>query len=107
MEEGIEGLRDRSKSGRPPELSREIVYKIKSQLSSSKQGWTTKQVNDIIIRESGVHYHQIYIYTLLRKWGFKQKIPRKVHLNTASKEEKEDFKKEPERYWIISKKDSR
>ena len=101
MKEGIEGLRDRSKSGRPPELSREIVYKIKSQLSSSKQGWTTKQVNDIIIRESGVHYHQIYIYTLLRRWGFKQKVPRRVHVNTASKEEKERFKKEQERYWTI------
>lgn len=101
MEEGIEGLRDRAKSGRPPELSREIVYKIKSQLSSSKQGWTTKQVNDIIIRESGVHYHQIYIYTLLRRWGFKQKVPRRVHVNTASKEEKERFKKEQERYWTI------
>jgi len=101
MEEGIEGLRDRSKSGRPPDIPEEIVYKIKSQLSSSKQGWTTKQVNDIIIRESGVHYHQIYIYTLLRKWGFKQKVPRKVHVNTTSKEEKERFKKEQERYWII------
>lgn len=108
-EEGIEGLKNRSKSGRPPEIPQEIAYRIKTQLSSSKEGWTTKQVNDIIIRESGVQYHQIYIYTLLRKWGFKQKIPRKVHLNTASKEEKEDFKKEPERYyWIISKKkDSR
>jgi len=29
------------------------------------------------------------------KWGFKQKIPRKVHINTASREEKEDFKKGP------------
>jgi len=101
MEEGIEGLRDRSKSGRPPDIPEETVYKIKSQLSSSKQGWTTKQVNDIIIRESGVHYHQIYIYTLLRKWGFKQRVPRKVHVNTTSKEEKERFKKEQERYWII------
>jgi len=56
--------------------------------------YSTKQVNDIIIQESGVQYHQIYIYTLLRKWGFKQKVPRKVHVNTASKEEKERFKKE-------------
>jgi putative transposase len=103
-EEGIEGLKNRSKTGRPPEIPQEVVYKIKSQLLSSKQGWTTKQVNDIIIRESGVQYHQIYIYTLLRKWGFKQKVPRRVHVNTASKEEKEGFKKEPERYWIISKK---
>ena len=101
-EEGIDGLRDRPKSGRPPDIPEEIVYKIQNQLSSSKQGWTTKQVYDIIVRESGVKYHQIYIYTLLRKWGFKQKVPRKVHVNTASKEEKEDFKKQPERYWIIS-----
>ena len=71
-EEGIKGLRDKSKSGTPPEIPQEIVYKIKSKLSSSKQGWTTKQVNDIIIQESGIQYHQIYIYTLLWKWGFKQ-----------------------------------
>jgi putative transposase len=96
-EEGIEGLRDRPKSGRPPDIPKEIVYKIKSQLSSSKQGWTTKQVYDIIIRENGIHYHRIYIYTLLRRWGFKQKVPRKVHVNTASKQEKERFKKEYER----------
>jgi hypothetical protein len=38
----------------------------------------------------------------MHKWGFKQKVPRKVHVNTASKEEKEDFKKEQERYWIPS-----
>jgi hypothetical protein len=40
----------------------------------------------------------------MHKWGFKQKVPRKVHVNTASKEEKERFKKEPERYWILFKK---
>jgi putative transposase len=103
-EEGIEGLKNRTKSGRPPDIPQEVVYKIKSQLLSSKQGWTTKQVNDIIIRESGVQYHQIYIYTLLRKWGFKQKVPRRVHVNTASKKEKEGFKKEQERYyWIFPK----
>ena len=106
-EEGIEGLKNRSKSGRPPDIPEETVYKIKNKLSSSKQGWTTKQVYDIIVRESGIHYHHIYIYTLLRRWGFKQKVPRKVHVNTAPKEEKEGFKKEQERYWIISKKDSR
>jgi transposase len=98
----MEGLKDRTKSDRPPEISQEVVYKIKSQLLSSKQGWTTKQVNDIIVRESCVQYHQIYIYTLLQNWGFKQKVPRKVPVNTASKE-KEGFKKEQERYcWILS-----
>ena len=103
-EEGIGGLRDRPKSGRPSDIPKEIVYKIKNELLSSKQGWTTKQVYDIIVRESGVLYHHIYIYTLLRKWGFKQKVPRKIHVNTASKEEKERFKKEPEKYWTLSSK---
>ena len=101
-EEGIEGLRDRPKSGRPSDIPEEIVYKIKNELLSSKQGWTTQQVYDIIVRESGIHYHHIYIYTLLQRWGFKQKVPRKVHVNTASKEEKEDFKKQPEKYWTLS-----
>ena len=42
----------------------------------------------------------IFTYRLMHKWGFKQKVPRKSHVNTASKEEKERFKKEQERYWI-------
>ena len=57
----------------------------------------------------GIRYHYTHIYRLMHKWGFKQKVRRKVHVNTASKEEKERFKKEPERYyWILSskKKDS-
>jgi hypothetical protein len=31
---------------------------------------------------------------ILRKYGFKQKVPRKVHVNTASSEEKDNFKKD-------------
>ncbi|HEX7818805.1 MAG TPA: helix-turn-helix domain-containing protein [Nitrososphaeraceae archaeon] len=101
-EEGMEGLRDRLKSGRPPDISEETIYKIKKELSSSKQGWTTKQVEDLIVKKSGIRYHYTHIYRLMHKWGFKQKVPRKTHVNTASKEEKEGFKKELERYWIIS-----
>ena len=67
----------------------------------SKQGWTTEQVNDLIVHESGIHYHYTHVYRLLYKWGFKQKVPRKVHVNTASKEEKIQFKKEPRWFQII------
>ncbi|MDN5846584.1 MAG: winged helix-turn-helix domain-containing protein [Candidatus Nitrosocosmicus sp.] len=54
----------------------------------------------MILRESGirVRYHHNHIYRIVRKWGFKQKVPRKVHINTASAEEKETFKKRPARY---------
>lgn len=57
----------------------------------------------MIITEGGIKYHHNYIYCILRKWGFKQKVPRKIHINTAaSKEEKEEFKKRQNRYLWIS-----
>jgi putative transposase len=104
-EEGIDGLKNRPKSGRHPEISEETVYEIKNELASSKHGWTTKQVEDLIVKKSGgIRYHYTHIYRLMHKWGFKQKVPRRVHVNTASKEEKERFNKEQERYyWIFPK----
>jgi putative transposase len=97
-EEGTEGLKDRPKSGRRPELPLEVEYEIREILKESNTGWTTKQVEELIIRESGIRYHHNYIYYIVRKWGFKQKVPRKVHVNTASKEEKDEFKKRPARF---------
>ena len=104
--EGVEGLKNRPKSGRHPDIPDETVHEIQNELASSKQGWTTKQVEDLIVKKSGIRYHYTHVYRLMHKWGFKQKVPRKTHVNTASREEKERFKKEQKRYWIISKKDS-
>lgn len=104
-EEGIEGLKDREKGGRPTELSVDVEYKIKTILKESNQGWTTKQIEELIIQESGVNYNHNYIYAILHRWGFKQKVPRKVHVNTASKKEKKEFKKRPTRYlWMYKAK---
>jgi transposase len=88
--EDINGLKDRSKSGRPTEIPK-VAVRIRKELLGSKQGWTTKQVRDMIFRER--RYYYTHVYRILHKWGFKQKIPRKVHINTASNKEKEDFKK--------------
>lgn len=93
-EEGVDGLKNRPISGRPPELPEQVALKIQKKLKESKQGWTTKQVHEMILKEGGIRYHYIHIYRILHKWGFKLKVPRKVHVNTASREEKEDFKKE-------------
>ena len=100
--EGIEGLRDRPKSGRHSQMSEQTEHKIKTMLKESNQGWTTRQVEELIVKMSGKHYHHIHIYRILRRWGFRQKVPRKVHVNTATKEEKEDFKKRPPRYLWVS-----
>jgi transposase len=81
---------------------------IKKELKESKHGWSTEQVEKLIIRKSGIKYHYTHIYRILRKWGFKQKVPRNVHVNTASLEEKNDFKKRSSKYlWISNKKDLR
>ena len=101
--EGTEGLRDRTRSGRTPEISQETPCQIKKELAVSNQGWTTRQVDDLIVRKSGIKYHYTHTCRILRRWGFKQKVPRKVHANTASREEKDDFKKRPPRcLWISS-----
>jgi putative transposase len=101
-EEDIEGLKDKPKSGRRSRINEKTEYRIKTILKQGDQGWTTKQVEELIIQKTGIRYHYTHIYRILRKWGFKQKVPRKVHVNTASREEKEAFKKRPERYsWIL------
>ena len=92
--EGIKGLQNKPKSGRVPQIPLEASIGIRKTLMESRQGWTTKQVNELIVKESGIHHHYTHIYRLLHKWGFKQKVPRRVHVNTASIKEKKGFKKE-------------
>ena len=65
--EGIDGLKDRTKSGRPSELSDEISYHIKQELKESNKGWTTKQVEQLIVKKDGIKYHYTNIYRILRK----------------------------------------
>jgi putative transposase len=65
--EGIQWLKDRTKSGRSPEMSQEISFSIRKELSNSKEGWTTKQIEELIIKKSGIKYHYTHIYRILRK----------------------------------------
>ncbi len=98
-DEGIEGLKDKPKGGRHSKITKQVEDKIKAILKESNQGWTTKQVEELIVEKSGgIKYHYVHICRILHKWGFRQKVPRKVHVNTASKEEKEDFKKRQKKY---------
>jgi transposase len=48
---------------------------------------------NIIYQSTGVRYHEVHIYGLLHKWGFKPKVPQKRFVNIASKEEKGELKK--------------
>jgi transposase len=93
IREGENGLNDKPRGGRPSKLPEEIAFQLRKELLESKQGWSTKQVNDMMVRRGGVRYHYTHICRLLHRWGLKQKVPRKIHINTASEKEKYAFKK--------------
>jgi putative transposase len=91
--EGLEGLKDRPRSGRPPDIPEKKLLKIRRELSENPLGWKAKEIMNIIRQKTGVRYHEVHVYRLLHKWGFKPKVPQKRFVNIASKEEKEAFKK--------------
>jgi len=91
--EGVDGLRDKPREGRPPKLPKAVQLEIRRELSSRKEGWTTEQVTRLIEGRGHVTYHFTHVYRLMHRWGFSEKVPRKRHVNTASLEDKLDFKK--------------
>jgi putative transposase len=66
-DECLEGLKNKPRTGKPSELSEEIIYQIKKELKESNQSWTTKQVEEMIIEKSGIKYHYTHIYRILHK----------------------------------------
>jgi transposase len=57
------GLNDKLRSGgRPSKLPEEIAFQTRKELLKSKRCWSTKQVNDMIVRNGvGVRYHYTHI----------------------------------------------
>ena len=94
--EGLEGLKNKPRTGnRPSELSEEDISQQYKNNVKRKQPRldhkTSRRINHI--KKSGIKYHYTHIYPASFVNGFKQKVPRKIHVNTASQEEKEAFKK--------------
>ena len=73
--EGIGGLKTRPKSGRPTEISEEIGYQIRKELKESNYGWTTKQMEELIIKKSGIKYHYIHIYRIFVNGTLNRRYP--------------------------------
>jgi putative transposase len=66
--EGLDGLKDRYRSGRPPDVPQENLSKIRSDLSENPSGWKSKVMN-IIHKKTGERYHhEVHVYRLLHKW---------------------------------------
>ena len=64
-------IKNKHRSGRPPEVSEETSTKIRKELSENESGWmVAKEVMNLIYERTGVKYH---VYRLLHKWGFSPK----------------------------------
>jgi putative transposase len=93
---GLEGLKNKHRSGRPPEMSEETSAMIRGELSENQSGWMAKEVMNLIHERTGVKYHEVHIYRLLHRWGFSPKVPRMRFVNAASKQDKNKFRKRQE-----------
>ncbi|MGH9910568.1 MAG: winged helix-turn-helix domain-containing protein [Nitrososphaerales archaeon] len=93
---GLEGLKNKHRSGRPPEVSEQTSVMIRRELSENQSGWMAKEVMNLIHERTGVKYHEVHIYRLLHRWGFSPKVPRMQFVNAASKQEKNKFRKRQE-----------
>ena len=99
---GMGGLKTESKSGRPSLMNENIREEIRMELSG-RDHWKTTEMSKIIEEKSGVRYTTRHIRRMAQEWGYALITPRKKHKNSASDEEVEQFKKKPERYWVLSK----
>jgi transposase len=92
-EEGIEGLRTRERSGRPPKVEQHVMAKIARKVSTNESGWTVREVREFVSEEAGVTYSERHILRLLHRWGARTVVPEKRLAHKASLEERLAFKK--------------
>lgn len=80
--EGIEGLRNMSKGGRPALLGAEELMRVQVALLEGPTAhgfgtslWTLKRVRVFIEREFGVRYSEVHVWRLLGQMGFSSQKP--------------------------------
>jgi transposase len=95
-EEGLAGLRNRPKSGRPPKVSRTEMERIRKMVEG-KEYTTATEVLKLVHEQTGIRYSLMHITRLLHAWGLSRKRPGRRHINAASDEEVERFKKRRKR----------
>lgn len=97
--EGLQGLRTRPRSGRPPKMSGEASLKVRESVSKHdvKRGWRTKRIRQVIYEETGVLYSERQVIRIAQSWGLAQITPR-PRSAYARKEEREAFVKKTVAY---------
>ena len=97
-EQGVEGLFDRPKGHNPPKLNEEERKQIARWVregrneEGEKVHWTLARLRDEVQRLFGKKVGKTPLWLLVRKMGFRQKVPRPTHVKADPKAQK-DFKK--------------
>jgi transposase len=96
-ERGLTGKDSIRQEGRPPKLPvrqrRKILKKLEAGPPHNKKGlWTTKEVRELICKESGIEYSPTHTWALLKAAGFSIQRPRPRHYK-ANEAEAKQFKK--------------
>lgn len=94
-QEGLEGLKTRSKSGKPRKISRRQESNLIKNFSKEnpEKPWTTKRVSNLIAEKTSVNYSQRQVTRILNRWNFGLTSGRPIYWHRASKEEIKSFGK--------------
>ncbi len=91
MEEGIAGLSDKPRSGRPPKIPK---ITLKDFMEQNKKVPTTPQLTMQKISEDfGCKYAEAYVRALLREHGYLPKTAQKIHVRAASRKKVRKWKR--------------
>ncbi|MDI1495630.1 MAG: Transposase [Cenarchaeum symbiont of Oopsacas minuta] len=81
---GLDGLRDRPKSGTPPKVERRILEQIRNTVASVGCFIRPKFLRKQIFEMTGVKYSLQHVRKIMRSWNLSAKVPVKVHGKAAS-----------------------
>ena len=93
--EGLDGLRTRPRSGRPPKVGQETLARVRRNVSRWESGCRVEEVRQLSRKESRVTYSERQVYRIVHGWRFRSVMPEKRFVNEASDEERALFKKGP------------
>jgi transposase len=106
-EHGVEGLFDRPKGHNPPKLNEEEREQIAKWLGEGrnedgeKVHWTIAKLREEVKKRFGKKVGKTPLWLLVRKMGFRQKVPRPSHAKADPKVQ-EEFKKNSKKIKDIS-----
>ena len=72
-EGGIDGLRDKPRSGRPTAVCRGMMKRVRK-MARKTRVWTAEAMSDFIFEKTGHMYELSHVRKIMKKWGYTMKV---------------------------------